>query len=369
MGRQSCNNTKWRVGLVTCWGGFVGGRGAVMAAQGPETWDGWVGAAALPPPRLLRPPPPPPKKRISGTPPLPQPHTFGPLGVHPSLPPPARPPAPRLPRLLVKAAQLISEKIDRVGGFEAGFQWCGEELRDAGYIKLANQVGERRKEKKRKKEGSPAPPLPSPSPPVQLQAAEPSALCRCLRGRRWHREGRCGGRPQAFYCRAREGPSRLPYLWPASPCSSNVPRYAHIPPLPNPASGPPPPPAPAPRSSWPRPPSSSAKRTLTRQWPSSRCACVWGGGGRVLALELGCAGALGLGLERPRDWRRGLTPLPLRLPVCTSFCALPPPSLSLPSSPALCSSTPTLCAMLCRPVPRLPPPSTYLSALLPPSGL
>ncbi len=41
----------------------------------------------------------------------------------------------------MRAAQLISEKIDRSGGFEAGFQWCCDELREAGYIKLANEVG------------------------------------------------------------------------------------------------------------------------------------------------------------------------------------------------------------------------------------
>lgn len=44
-------------------------------------------------------------------------------------------------RLIVRAAQLISEKIDRSGGFEAGFQWCCDELREAGFIKLANEVG------------------------------------------------------------------------------------------------------------------------------------------------------------------------------------------------------------------------------------
>ncbi|KXZ54825.1 hypothetical protein GPECTOR_4g896 [Gonium pectorale] len=43
-------------------------------------------------------------------------------------------------RLIVKAAQLISEKVDRANGFEGGFQWCCEQLREAGYIKLANEV-------------------------------------------------------------------------------------------------------------------------------------------------------------------------------------------------------------------------------------
>ncbi|KAG2490865.1 hypothetical protein HYH03_010783 [Edaphochlamys debaryana] len=43
-------------------------------------------------------------------------------------------------RLIVKAAQLISEKVDRANGFEGGFAWCCEQLRDAGYIKLANEV-------------------------------------------------------------------------------------------------------------------------------------------------------------------------------------------------------------------------------------
>nr|AAG37228.1 intraflagellar transport particle protein IFT88 [Chlamydomonas reinhardtii] len=43
-------------------------------------------------------------------------------------------------RLIVKAAQLISEKVDRANGFEGGFMWCCEQLRDAGYTKLANEV-------------------------------------------------------------------------------------------------------------------------------------------------------------------------------------------------------------------------------------
>ncbi|EFJ48487.1 hypothetical protein VOLCADRAFT_101916 [Volvox carteri f. nagariensis] len=43
-------------------------------------------------------------------------------------------------RLIVKAAQLISEKVDRANGFEGGFQWCCEQLREAGYTKLANEV-------------------------------------------------------------------------------------------------------------------------------------------------------------------------------------------------------------------------------------
>jgi len=41
--------------------------------------------------------------------------------------------------VIVQSAQLISDKIDR-NGFEAGFDWCTQELRTAGLIKLANEV-------------------------------------------------------------------------------------------------------------------------------------------------------------------------------------------------------------------------------------
>lgn len=42
-------------------------------------------------------------------------------------------------RCITNAAQLISEKIER-GGYESGFDWCVEQLRQAGHIKLANEV-------------------------------------------------------------------------------------------------------------------------------------------------------------------------------------------------------------------------------------
>ncbi len=45
-----------------------------------------------------------------------------------------------LRRLIVKSAQLISEKVDKANGFEGGFQWCCDQLREAGYSKLANEV-------------------------------------------------------------------------------------------------------------------------------------------------------------------------------------------------------------------------------------
>ncbi|KAJ9506505.1 hypothetical protein QJQ45_019632 [Haematococcus lacustris] len=45
-------------------------------------------------------------------------------------------------RGIVSSAQLISEKIDRQGGFQAGFDWCAEQLRaaGAGAARLANEV-------------------------------------------------------------------------------------------------------------------------------------------------------------------------------------------------------------------------------------
>ncbi|KAG1678869.1 hypothetical protein FOA52_003537 [Chlamydomonas sp. UWO 241] len=42
--------------------------------------------------------------------------------------------------VIVQSAQLISERIDSRGGFEAGFDWCIQELRGAGLAKLANEV-------------------------------------------------------------------------------------------------------------------------------------------------------------------------------------------------------------------------------------
>eukprot|EP00199_Chlamydomonas_sp_CCMP681_P001067 CAMPEP_0119114344 /NCGR_PEP_ID=MMETSP1180-20130426/47219_1 /TAXON_ID=3052 ORGANISM="Chlamydomonas cf sp, Strain CCMP681" /NCGR_SAMPLE_ID=MMETSP1180 /ASSEMBLY_ACC=CAM_ASM_000741 /LENGTH=751 /DNA_ID=CAMNT_0007102849 /DNA_START=106 /DNA_END=2357 /DNA_ORIENTATION=- len=43
-------------------------------------------------------------------------------------------------RCIVSAAQLIAEKIDRQGGFQAGYDWCAEQLRNSGLPKLANEV-------------------------------------------------------------------------------------------------------------------------------------------------------------------------------------------------------------------------------------
>lgn len=43
-------------------------------------------------------------------------------------------------RYIVSAAQLISEKIDRQGGYSAGFDWCVEQLRTENKVRLANEV-------------------------------------------------------------------------------------------------------------------------------------------------------------------------------------------------------------------------------------
>lgn len=42
-------------------------------------------------------------------------------------------------RTIVNSAQLIAEKIDR-SGFEAGYDWCVQQLRDANLTRLANEV-------------------------------------------------------------------------------------------------------------------------------------------------------------------------------------------------------------------------------------
>uniref|UniRef100_A0A7S0WZJ3 Uncharacterized protein n=1 Tax=Chlamydomonas leiostraca TaxID=1034604 RepID=A0A7S0WZJ3_9CHLO len=43
-------------------------------------------------------------------------------------------------RCIVSAAGLISEKIDRQGGYAAGYDWCAEQLRTEGHARLANEV-------------------------------------------------------------------------------------------------------------------------------------------------------------------------------------------------------------------------------------
>lgn len=42
-------------------------------------------------------------------------------------------------RCILTAAQLISERIDR-SSVTAGFDWCAEQLRQAGFVKLAAEV-------------------------------------------------------------------------------------------------------------------------------------------------------------------------------------------------------------------------------------
>ncbi|KAF5826309.1 hypothetical protein DUNSADRAFT_3650, partial [Dunaliella salina] len=42
-------------------------------------------------------------------------------------------------RCIVNSAQLISEKIEKAG-YAAGYDWCAEQLRTAGYVRLANEV-------------------------------------------------------------------------------------------------------------------------------------------------------------------------------------------------------------------------------------
>lgn len=42
-------------------------------------------------------------------------------------------------RCIINAARLIAGKIDR-SGFEAGYNWCVEQLRNANHSKLANEV-------------------------------------------------------------------------------------------------------------------------------------------------------------------------------------------------------------------------------------
>ena len=39
----------------------------------------------------------------------------------------------------MSSSQLISEKIDR-SGYDAGFDWCIEQLRNEGLVRLANEV-------------------------------------------------------------------------------------------------------------------------------------------------------------------------------------------------------------------------------------
>jgi hypothetical protein len=41
--------------------------------------------------------------------------------------------------VITNSARLIAEKIDR-GGFEPGYDWCVQQLRDAGLTRLANEV-------------------------------------------------------------------------------------------------------------------------------------------------------------------------------------------------------------------------------------